>query len=407
MPTFQSIGIHPELRSRLVTERRGQEGGDQQPVETPQALLSRHPTSLRLLDRQTGTSKAISLSKATKLREDVAHALIARSNFGKYVRSVQDVVRENDQGEKEVFESDSSINIDGCLSSLDLVRFELFKQQKCVFPCLSTGSSALDQMLALPPEYTAISTQINIGTGETSYGLPFGHVTQFSGPPASGKTQLALQLAASPLCIQCWYLCSNAAIRSYVQRLLRLMQSSSNQKEILDGIKFCTVTDEYQLLACLADVEASLRQRNQVSMQGDSNDSTQDYVCTPTLLILDSASGCLSSENDVLLQKVSSTIKRMARQFSVAVVVANGSVTKSDAEPNARQSKPALGRSWKAAADIHVWLEALAPRSSDGSMVVQAKLDKHPAKSCSEDDSSPLVSSFLISASGIRDVSSV
>jgi hypothetical protein len=99
MPTFRSIGIHPELRTRLVTESSlpeedGRVQQRPQPVETPQALLSRNPTQLRLLDRETGTSKPISTLQVRKLRDEVAHALISQSRSGKRVKRLRQVVQE-------------------------------------------------------------------------------------------------------------------------------------------------------------------------------------------------------------------------------------------------------------------------------------------------------------------------
>ena len=82
MPTFQSIGVHPELQTRLVTESGD---GERQLVLTPQALLSRNPTALRLLGEDGTTSRPISLPRVQNLRLEVATALIEQSISGKHI----------------------------------------------------------------------------------------------------------------------------------------------------------------------------------------------------------------------------------------------------------------------------------------------------------------------------------
>jgi hypothetical protein len=98
----------------------------------------------------------------------------------------------------------------------------------------------------------------------------------------------------------------------------------------------------------------------------------------------------------------------------VVVVVVNGtvlsksgasSVTKKAGLHNATRPRPALGWIWKNAADIHVSLEpVLSPQPNGKIFVVQAKLERHPAKRCSEVD--PMFCSFAISSTGIQDISS-
>jgi KaiC/GvpD/RAD55 family RecA-like ATPase len=433
MPTFRSIGIHPELRTRLVTESSLQEEDGRvqrpQPVETPQALLSRNPTQLRLLDRETGTSKPISTLQVRKLRDEVAHALISQSRSGKRVKRLRQVVHEHfvDEGEGEGTENvgdksrepEPSLAIEGFASVLDLVRYEALQHSKDAnMPHqLSTGCQVLDTMLALPPEYTAVSTQMSlddasIPTTLPVAGIPFGYVTQLSGPPASGKTQVALQIAArQALTASTWYLCSSASAASYAKRLDQLVQGNPGGSSlgVLDRTLFRTVTDEYKLLSALADLEAVLL--NQEDSTTADPSSTETGISThlpcqerPSLLIIDSVSGCLSPENDDVMTKVALTLKRLARQNGLAVVVTNGTVI-DRSDSSARSNKAALGRAWKSAADIHVWLEALdvAPIQQE-KIVVQARLDQHPAKRCFAKDDDPVVCTFCVTPSGVQEI---
>jgi RecA/RadA recombinase len=435
MPTFRSIGIHPELRTRLVTESSLQEEdgrGQQrpQPVETPQALLSRNPTQLRLLDRETGTSKPISTLQVRKLRDEVAHALISQSRSGKRVKRLRQVVQEHfgdgdgdDEGEgiENVGDksqvSEPSLVIEGFASVLDLVRYEALQHSKDDHSMphqLSTGCHALDTMLALPTEYTAVSTQMSmhdssiVPTTIPLAGIPFGYVTQLSGGPASGKTQVALQIAArQALTASTWYLCSSASAASYAKRLDQLVRKNPAgcSPGVLDRTLFRTVTDEYKVLSALADLEAVLLN------QEDSTTAESDIIIhlpcqeKPTLLIIDSVSGCLSTENDDVMSKVALTLKRLARQNGLAIVLTNGSVS-DRSDSSARSNKAALGRAWKSAADIHVWLEAhvVAPTSEEENIVVQARLDQHPAKRCFAKDDDPVVCTFCITPSGVQEI---
>jgi KaiC/GvpD/RAD55 family RecA-like ATPase len=461
MPTFRSIGIHPELRTRLVTEsslHQAEEDGHgnvqqrpPQPVETPQALLSRNPTQLRLLDRETGTSKPISTLQVRKLRDEVAHALISQSRSGKRVKRLRQVVQEHfvdgDENEGEGESTDHiakpSFAIEGFASVLDLVRYEALQQHSKDDGAnnrdntpqphhqLSTGCQALDTMLALPPEYSTVSTQMSMHNDSSMpttippTGIPCGYVTQLSGGPASGKTQLALQIAAHQAATaSTWYLCSSSSAGSYAKRLDQIVRKnsrgrgSSSPGTVLDRTLFRTVTDEYKVLSALADLEAVLLQHQEGSTTMDlTNEETSTSIplpCQekPTLLIIDSVSGCLSAENDDVMTKVALTLKRLARQNGLAVIITNGTVSdrsensSSSSNPRSNTHKPALGRAWKSAADIHVWLEALsaAPISEAENIVVQARLDQHPAKRCFAKDDDPLVCTFCITPSGVQEV---
>jgi KaiC/GvpD/RAD55 family RecA-like ATPase len=426
MPTFQSIGIHPELRTRLVTESSLQEEDGHvqrpQPVETPQALLSRNPTQLRLLDRETGASQPISALQVRKLRDDVAHALITQSRSGKRVKRLRQAVHEHfhdeDAGEgienvgDESSASTPSLAIEGFSSALDLVRYETLQHSKANMPQLSTGCQSLDAMLALPPEYTAVSAQMTIDssvpTAAAGAGIPFGYVTQLSGPPASGKTQVALQIAARQApTASTWYLCSTASAAAYAKRLDQLVRRNPRSSQgVLDRTIFRTVTDEYMVLSALADLEAVLLNEEDSTGEDPTDEALTQCPQKPSLLIIDSISGCMSMENEDIMTKVALTLKRLARQNGLAVVVTNGTVT-DRSDSSARSTKPALGRAWKSAVDIHVWLEPLVSPVGENKVVVSARLDQHPAKRCFAKDDDPVLCAFCITSCGLKEMTLV
>jgi hypothetical protein len=491
-------------------------------VETPQALLSRNPAALRILshpyktaisrnhhdnDDTTAeeesttevTAKPISRSHAEKLRQDVATALINESGNGKRMHRIREFSllhnkRRRDCSNASDYESNKSLDnehridadlqqsnqqpsgIHGTVSALNLIRFEQKmagpEEQEQVMPILTTGCRQLDEMVALPIEHLHVTTRMEMNVALSSSnavaggGIPFRHVTQLSGPPSTGKTQMALQLACSPGLCHTWYLSSNAALPVYASRLsemashyhLRnspppLAASSTFQSQsslpsssqinhqphsswkatVLNRTMFATVTDEFQVLAKLAQLESFLSDNDRVKPKEQQDNENRDFPhLKPVLLVLDSCSGCLSSSesDDSRLLTVASTIKRLTRNYGLATVLINGTVANRILQPTVEQQqqlhsinsatatsqqprrqrahKPALGRSWlKTAADIHVWIDSL-PNGT-----LRATLERHPAKQVvvSEGDQSnnskPSQSAtFRITSEGIQSVSS-
>ena len=376
MPTFQSIGVHPKLRTRLVTENCD----ERQLVLTPQALLSRNPTALRLLEEDGSSSRPISLPRVQELRLEVATALIAQSISGKRIRRIQ--------------KAEGSSRILGTVSALDLLHHELQSPDRQSPPVVSTGCRKLDELIALPAEYCNVSTRMDIFSASApSSGVPFGYVTEISGPPGSAKTQIALQLATSSGLHQTWYLHSGQA------NATRLWDVSNHNYNVMQRSIFASVADEYQVLKRLAELEAFLNEESPQEAQqedrAETASTTPSTVWKPVLLVLDSCSGCLSPDSGLLLT-VQSAIKRMTRQYGLATVLVNGTVSNRSAEDssNARSTKAALGRSWRAVADVHVWLEV--PRAD----VHRANVERHSAKRCDGDTAA----TFRVTSQGIQDV---
>jgi len=428
MPTFQSIGMHPDLRNRLVTETRAaldpSAAGDSdeqqqhhQLVLTPQALLSRNPNTLRLLDNNddsssSSSSQAISLAQVTKLRTEVATALIAQSGNGRRIERIQKAVSSSS--------ANNDNSIPGMISALDLVRYHKLLQAKAtnnsnsynntsndtvpafIVPSLRTGCRKLDQALALPLEYQSISTQMlpnSNNNSSSSTGIPLGYVTQFSGPPCSGKTQLALHLAAAktaPL-HRTYYL----SVASHAPRLAELCH---NDYAVLERTQFCHAADEYQVLEHLNRLESEVLLLQQ----------KQQPAHVMVLLILDSCSTCLSTGGD-LSAVVAATLRRLTHQYSLATVLLNGTVTNrhsSDTNNSGstnyneqRAVKPALGRAWEATADIHVWLEAVdhhhhvAPETTKVK-TIRAVVERHSGKPTTAISDSAF---FRVTSQGIQD----
>jgi len=250
-------------------------------------------------------------------------------------------------------------------------------------------------------------------------GISFGMVTEFSRPPSSGKTQLALSIAAHTAFenkCQVHYISGGASRKALSRRLhtmfIELAQSSAakaiqrggNTRQMeeeakavafkaLDRVNVSSVPDAYSLLATLARIdneEASCRDGSSDSVSCEGNG---------TLLIVDSVSGCLGhhlSSGDVgaaLANQVALTLRQLARTHDghlgssnmmnlvpespgivqprrFTVVVTNGSVAKRSLENNeplgsssaktttgkVTKNKPAMGRYWHVS-DVGMWLE--------------------------------------------------
>jgi RecA/RadA recombinase len=377
MPTFQSIGIHPELRPRLVSVSKFQSDEEHQPIETPQALLSRNPTSLCLIDKDTQRIKRLALSQIKQFRQDVALAMIAQSRPGKRARLVQEAIQQRSNNDEKALIDSEAERIDmfpGTSSAQSLVQFRSMGQQQRQHAPLSTGSAALDELLAAVPELQ-LQLDSNHPNNRVS-GVPFGRVTEFSGPTACGKTQLCLRLAAtsSTLVSNIYYLCSSGALASLSERLATLSSKLNPQYHLITMQKtqLLHVVDAHQLLMILYQIEATL------TSQSDDYQQNQHSSCdTPAiLLIIDSASGCLNGATTETMSTVARTLKRLARHYMAAVVITNG--TTWDRVTN--RTKPALGKIWRNAADIQVWLQTHSETLTGGTVMTQAILEYHESK---------------------------
>lgn len=361
MPTLRSIGVHPDLRKRLVVATPAEDGGKPQlvPIATPYSLLSRHPGALRLADERLESSKPIAIPQIESLRQDVAVAMLTKSKTGRYWNRIDQTTSCKD-GERSALDTNNAM----FPSAFDLLQY----QQKQLIPKrieLSTGCRSLDRAIALPAEFEAYASSTpfspTVHGDEEITGIPFGFITQFTGHPASGKSRLAQQLSLA-CALQggtVWWMHSSA------QPLL------SGTPEVLERILVASAWDGFDLLLRLGELERSLQE-------------TSDG---PKLLIVDSCSVCLGATDDEsMYATVSSTIKRLTREYDLATILTIGTVE--DRQLGGR--KAALGQFWSGVADIEVWLEA------EANGTIEATVPRHFAKEVSY-----AVHCFAITESGI------
>ncbi|KAL7551683.1 hypothetical protein ACHAWF_014867 [Thalassiosira exigua] len=293
---------------------------------------------------------------------------------------------------------------------------------------IRTGSADVDRLLApdaahrsfgdgwclpLPFDVPTLDGEVARRPSEDGGGVPFGMVTEFAGPPSSGKTQLALSVAAHAALengMEVRYISGGNSRKALSRRLyamcLELARRASSDRDptsetkslalrALERVTVASVPDAHSLLALLAridDEETSCRRRVEDAVEGESDG---------TLLIVDSASGCLGHHLSVeksgpaLLNQVALTLRRMARTHDghvwcgkgspspgrrralrarrFAVVVTNGSVSKRPldietqrtAAGRGSQHKPAMGRYWQVS-DVGLWFEEELSQNEGG-----------------------------------------
>ena len=402
------------------------------PIKTPSALLSRDPTQL-------SSALGASIKNIKKIRSHVSSGIISDPYVGhggyadeivagvtKYCIVYDDESVSNEQhndveGVVRRKITHPKALIAGAVTALDLCARQLLLKNMCsqqtngngqYLDCIRTGSTSIDQLLAPDITYSTFDNgwsmpypyKIPINNDESAssfdhsttklppgLGVPFGMVTEFTGPPSSGKTQLVLSIAAHAALenkMQIHYISGGNSRRASSRRLftmfLELARSSvleaaafqqqyqrnhnggggggmTHQMEeeaksvalkALDRVNVASVPDAYSLLALLTRIdneETSIRRGgNNVNANNKSEDS-----CGGTLLVLDSVSGCLghhlsSDTGAALANQVALTLRQLARTHDghilgsssqmasdntiqprrFAVVVTNGSVAK-------------------------------------------------------------------------------
>lgn len=426
MPTLDQIGIPRETRERLAGIKRprpnaeatpsGEPNGDEDisgganfvPIKTPSALLSRNPHQLCSLLN-------VSIDSLKTIRAGVADALIADETTGhsgcaeviqwaergldpSFVASRQ--TNENNNSNNDAGESDGSFQtlrrpqlIVGSISALELSAHSL---QLDYTQHVSTGCEGLDSLLGSQINLNVklgypfeISTQShgdndrsnNRGNG----GVPFGFITEASGPPSSGKTQFCLSIMSNARQTKVVYITSGN-VQSISRRLFSLCVERSRRyddhpadgnvgldfeeckriaEKQMEGFSIVSVSDGYELLALLAKIE-----QQEVSKNSNSNEQS-------TLLVIDSISAIIGhhlsnlTTGSALVNQIGRTLRQMTRALDgrivtnnnnnqliqrFGIVIANGSVSNWSEGSEKNNTKPAMGRYWHVN-DIGLWME--------------------------------------------------
>ncbi|XP_067393779.1 DNA repair protein RAD51 homolog 4 isoform X1 [Emydura macquarii macquarii] len=211
---------------------------------------------------------------------------------------------------------------------------DLYEELKSSTAILSTGSMSLDKLL--------------------DSGLYTGEVTELTGAPGSGKTQVCLSIALSTshsLRQNVLYIDSTGGFTA--SRLLQLAQSRTEdeeeQVEALQRIQVARVFDIYKMLDVLQELRCSVAQQV-MSSSGPVKVLVVDSVSAVIYPLL----GGRQAEGLALMMQLARELKTLARELSMAVVVTNH-VTR---DSGSGHLKPALGRSWSFVPSTRVLLES-------------------------------------------------
>ncbi|XP_020861786.1 DNA repair protein RAD51 homolog 4 isoform X1 [Phascolarctos cinereus] len=230
---------------------------------------------------------------------------------------------------------------------------DLYEELKTSTAILATGIASLDKLL--------------------DSGLYTGEVTEITGPPASGKTQVCLCTAANvaySLGQNVLYIDSTGGLMA--SRLLQLLQARTEDEEeqagALQRIHVVRVFDIFQMLDALQDLRGTISQQV-TSASGPVKIVVVDSVSAVVSPLL----GGQHSEGLALMMQLARELKTLARELGIAVLVTNH-VTR---ERDSGKLRPALGRSWSFVPSTRVFLEAReGPGAPAGCRV--ASLTKSP-----------------------------
>uniref|UniRef100_A0A8C4HA66 DNA repair protein RAD51 homolog 4 n=1 Tax=Dicentrarchus labrax TaxID=13489 RepID=A0A8C4HA66_DICLA len=209
---------------------------------------------------------------------------------------------------------------------------DLYEELLSSTAILSTGNPSLDKVL--------------------DSGLYTGEITELSGGPGSGKSQVCFGVAvhiAYHLKQSVIFIDTTGGLTA--RRLLQMLQAETNnteeQMEALQRIHIFRLFDVFSLLDCLYGLRSGRLQ--QASVGGGSVKA----------VILDSVSAVISpllggKQNDgmSLMIQVAGVLKTMAKDFNVAALVTNH-VTRS----GSGELQPGLGVSWSHIPRTRILLE--------------------------------------------------
>ncbi|XP_048680245.2 DNA repair protein RAD51 homolog 4 isoform X2 [Caretta caretta] len=231
---------------------------------------------------------------------------------------------------------------------------DLYEELKSSTAILSTGSESLDKLL--------------------DSGLYTGEVTELTGAPGSGKTQVCLSIAVSSshdLKQNVLYVDSTGGFTA--SRLLQLAQTRTGdeeeQVEALQRIQVARVFDVYKMLDVLQELRCSMSQEV-LSSSGPVKVLVVDSVSAVICPLL----GGRQAEGLALMMQLARELKTLARELNVAVVVTNH-VTR---DGSSGHLKPALGRSWSFVPSTRVLLESREGTWGKASTRRIASLTKSP-----------------------------
>ena len=353
MPTFQSIPIHASVRSRL-SETNNNNNGDSQKlvrsgVSTPRSLLTRDPKDLVEVfskgEIRNDQQRAGILAQMEGIRSEVAHSMIVKTRNGKRVLNHQKQQQRNNCHHQGGVGVSPPLIQGGSLSALQ--KWNLHQNIILTKPHVySTGCRALDELIAFPIDYFSHYDPgiiYNEDSNRETMGLHRGYILQLSG--ATGKTQLALQLAAQVIQQSSSALNNDDRVRycystaghsgsSLAQRFFELLGIGGSERRLVEDItkkiEFQPIATISQLITTLAKLEEEWMHHLSVSSSGSIRQHQQQRSEIKekgpvAMLVLDALPLMLvERENIDLIQSLERWLKRIARHHNVLIVTTGG-----------------------------------------------------------------------------------
>ncbi|XP_054902514.1 DNA repair protein RAD51 homolog 4 [Poeciliopsis prolifica] len=231
---------------------------------------------------------------------------------------------------------------------------DLYEELLSSTAILSTGNPSLDKLL--------------------DSGLYTGEITELTGGPASGKTQVCFGVAvhiAYHLKQSVIYIDTTGGLTA--SRLLQMLQTETNntdeQMEALQRIHTFRVFDVYALLDCLYGLGGGGLHKACVG-----GGSVKALIVDSVSAVIAPLLGGKQNEGMSLMTQVAAALKTMAKDFSVAVLVTNH-VTRS----GSGEAQPGLGVSWSHVPRTRILLERV---ESGASGLRSATLIKSSRQAC-------------------------
>ncbi|XP_047462801.1 DNA repair protein RAD51 homolog 4 [Mugil cephalus] len=211
---------------------------------------------------------------------------------------------------------------------------DLYEELLSSTAILSTGNPSLDKLL--------------------DSGLYTGEITELSGGPGSGKSQVCFSVAvhiSHQLKQSVVFIDTTGGLSA--GRLLQMLQaetsSSEEQMEALQRIHIFRLFDVYALLDCLYGLRGGGLQQASV---GGGGGSVKAVIVDSVSAVISPLLGGRQNEGMSLMIQVSGVLKTMAKDFNVAVLVTNH-VTRS----GSGEVQPGLGASWSHIPRTRILLE--------------------------------------------------
>ncbi|XP_019115775.1 DNA repair protein RAD51 homolog 4 isoform X2 [Larimichthys crocea] len=208
-------------------------------------------------------------------------------------------------------------------------------------------------------------------------GLYTGEITELSGGPGSGKSQVCFGVAVHisyQLKQSVIFIDTTGGLTA--RRLLQMLQTETSnteeQMEALQRIHIFRLFDVYSLLDCLHSLRSGRLQ--QASVGGGS---VKAVIVDSVSAVIAPLLGGKQNEGMSLMIQVAGTLKTMAKDFNVAALVTNH-VTRS----GSGEVQPGLGVSWSHIPRTRVLLEQVEKALVSQSTLRSATLIKSSRQPC-------------------------